>query len=150
MFGGKDIVMAKLRKRASTEWSTPRQVLSDLYSTRNLTQVGKVLGVTQRAITNAMNKLKINRRAKRTATPKGVVASQLTRRGRTTNQTARQLFVSYYSTQGKSLQEIADILNVSVRSVHNFATKHGISLRRVGRPSGKTKRSRSILDLSCF
>lgn len=144
MFGGKDIVMAKLRREAARFGGTPRQALSNLYATRDVAQIGKILGVTAKPVREAMNRLNINRRARGTQAPKGLVAAELTRRGRTTNQTARQLFVNLYSRQGKSLQEIADSLDVSLNSVYQFAVKRGINLRRVGRPSGKTRARRNV------
>lgn len=140
-------VMTKLGKRAANTGSSSRQVLNDLYSTRDQAGVAKILGVSQQTISEALRKLQIKSRTRRTPAPKGLVAAILTRRGRTTNQSARQLFKSLYSRQGKSLQEIADSLNVSLNSVYRFAVERGINLRRVGRPSGKTRTRRSNADL---
>lgn len=151
MFGGKEIVMTQLRKRAVRESTTPRAILSALYERNDQRGIGKILGVDHTSIGEAMVRLGVPRRAKRTPAPKGIVAQILTRRGRTTGRSALQMFRSMYFTKGMGIVDIANELGVSTQTVRAFATSRGIQLRRVGRPSGKTrtaKRTQRTFDFS--
>ena len=142
--GRPSTIVPKLRKIGG-EGSTAREVLSDLYATRTIGEIATMLGVTNSAIFYQMKKLNIRRRPQNTQAPKSRVAQELTRRGRTTNQTALVLFNSLYNKQRKGLQAIANQLGVSPNAVRNFARTRGITLRPVGRPKGKTtRRSNSI------
>lgn len=149
MFGGKDIVMAQLRKRAQRDFSSPRQILSKLYETRTATEVGSVLGVTKKPILEAMRRLRVNRRNRATPAPKGVVAQALARRGRTTNKSPREMFISLYRKQNLGIVTIADLLGVSQGAVHKFAVENGIALRPTGTRTSQA-RERSIDSLGCF
>lgn len=142
-------IMEALKKRAWRNYSTPRETLKDLYAKRDQNEVAKILGVTQTTVSAAMRRLRVTARPQRTITPKGIVAQELTRSGRTTGRSANQMFISFYRTKGFSTQDIADHLNVSRTQVIKFAAERGISLRRVGRPTGSTKsKSRRSFDLS--
>jgi len=144
-------VIEKLRKIGNKNFGqSPRGVLSDLYSGRDQNEVARILGVTQKTISITLQRLRIPARAKRTPAPKGVVAQELTRRGRTTNQSARQLFLKLYRTQGKSLEAIASQLGAAPESVRSFALARGLKLRRQGRPSGKTRSRRSFDIYGCL
>ena len=136
--------MDLLRKRAERNSSTPRKILSDLYARHDQTEVPEILGVDQTSISDAMIRLNIPRRARRTPAPKGKVARLLTQRGRTTGRSALQMFRLMYQINKLGLVAIANELGVSVQTVHAFAVKHGVNLRRVGRPrSKKTSRAKS-------
>lgn len=142
--------MTALEKRARRNYSTPREELRELYAKRDQSEVAKILGVTQTTISAAMRRLRVTARPQRTPAPKSNVAQELTRRGRTTRQSANQMFVNLYRTKGFTTQEIADVLNVSRSQVIKFAAERGISLRRVGRPTGSTKSktmSRKAFDI---
>lgn len=136
-------IMEALSKRvgrvADLYGRTPREVLRNLYAKRSQTEVAKILGVDQTAVSEALRKMRIAARPRRAKTPKGIVAQVLTRQGRTTRRTANQMFHLLYRTKGLSLQEIANRLGVNVASVHAFAKERNIPLRRVGRPRGKAK-----------
>ena len=132
-------IMEALEKRARINYSTPRETLRNLYAKRDQSEVAKVLGVAQTTVSDAMRRLSVTARPQRTITPKGNVAQELTRRGRTTRRSANQMFISLYRTKGFTTQEIADQLGVSRSQVIKFAAERGISLRRVGRPAGSTK-----------
>jgi hypothetical protein len=132
-------VMEALKKRAG--WRTPAETLKDLYAKRNQSEVARVLGVDQTTVSDAMKRLRITARPRRTPTPKGYVAQELTRRGRTTRRSANQMFVLLYRTRGLSLREIADQLFASREAVRTFANERNISLRRQGRPNGSTRKA---------
>lgn len=112
----------------------PRKTLSGLYSFRSIEEVAELTGVSHGTVRNAMNTLRITPRGKRTVVPSGKVAQILTRRGRTTGRTAREMFQLMYSTRGMGLVAIAKELGVATSSVFYFAVERGIPLRRVGRP----------------
>jgi DNA-binding CsgD family transcriptional regulator len=140
-------IMEALEKRARINYSTPRETLRNLYAKRDQSEVADVLGVTQTTVSAAMRRLSVTARPQRTITPKGIVAQELTRRGRTTRRSANQMFINLYRTKGFSTQEIADQLGVSRSLVIKFAAERGIVLRRVGRPAGSTKsKSNSAFD----
>lgn len=148
MFGGKEIIVTKLTQRGRATFRTPREVLVDMYSKRTLAEIAKSLGVHPVSVLKTMNRFNIKRRPAHTPAPKGFVAQELTRRGRTTNRSAREMFRNMYSTKGLSLQEIADELGVSLNSVYRFAVERNIPLRRVGRPIGATSTRSQSDDIS--
>lgn len=128
-----NVVIPALRKRASFA-ETSQEVMAELYRNRTQAEVAEILGVSQGAVCSNMKRLRLSARTKRTPAPKGRVAIELTRRGRTTGKSARQMFLSLYRTQGKSLKEIGNLLGVSLTTVRQFAVDRNIPLRSAGRP----------------
>lgn len=143
-------IMEILRKRS--RFSTPRETLRSLYVNRGQDEIADILGVDQTTVSDAMRRLRVTARPRRTPAPKGFVAQELTRRGRTTRRSAAQMFEFLYRTQGKSLQEIADILGTSRSLVNKFASDRNIELRQQGRPRGSktTSRTSSFIPADCI
>lgn len=112
--------------------NTLKSALSELYANHTQAEVGAILGVSQRTVSSYMKLLGIKARRQRTPAPKGKVATTLTRRGRTTRQSARQLFVKMYRHRGMSLRDIASAINTDHTVVRDFAISRNIPLRRWG------------------
>lgn len=110
--------------------STLKSTLSELYVDHTQAEIGTILGLSQQKVSSLMRQLDITPRRQHTPAPKGKVAVTLTRRGRTTRQSARQLFINMY--RRNTLRDIASAIGASRGAVHQFAISRRLSLRPRG------------------
>lgn len=127
---------------ALKKFGNARTALANLYSTRTLDEVAVKLGVTKGTVRNEMIRLGIRRRTSKTPAPAGRFELALAKRGQSRGESARQVFIRLYQTQGLTLRQIADQLGATPEGARSYANRANIPLRRRGIRTG-TKISRS-------